>query len=265
MSATISFSCPKCKAQLRGPAEMAGKKARCKRCGHTFVLQDSGTPSRAAPPKAGTPDAKNKPSAPAGKKTPSKSPAASSKPAPRPKRPEESDHGPKVYGWLSEEEGVARATANPDDKETKEGFKYHEADNNPYRVSELDLTPRCPFCAKEMESEEAIICLHCGYNTQTRQHGATVRTYANTGGDQFKWMLPGIACVVVIIAMIGAICYLWLGLPNPEKVKEEWWKEFLMPAKVWGSIVAGAFIVVAGRFAVIRLILHPTPPEFEKK
>jgi DNA-directed RNA polymerase subunit RPC12/RpoP len=270
MAATVSFTCPECKAQLKGPAELQGKKGRCKRCGHTFVLKASApakAPTQPRPPtttKTPPPAGKGKPAAPAAK-TPSKTPAS---PSPQPKKPDESDHGPGTYGWLddgktdwSESAGAQESKDNPG------GVVYHHQDRNPYGVTELDLAPRCPHCAKELESEDAVICLHCGYNTQTRQHGATVRTYANTSGDQFKWLLPGILCVVGILAMIGAICYLWLGLPDPnnEKIKEEWWKEFIRPAQVWGSILAGFFIVGFGRFAVLRLVLYPTPPEMEKK
>jgi hypothetical protein len=174
-----------------------------------------------------------------------------------------------MYGWLQEEntERSSGKPGPPDSKGSSGGPAFHDQDRNPYGITELDLTPRCPFCAKEMESEDAVICLHCGYNTRTRQHGATKRTYANTGSDIFKWMLPGIFCVVGIVALVGCICYLWLGLPDPnnEKIKEEWWKEFIRPAQVWGSILAGAFIFGLGVFAVNRLVLHPTPPETEKK
>src|SRR5437870_3131869 len=43
-----------------------------------------------------------------------------------------------------------------------------EEDSNPYQLTTLEETPRCPHCAKEMESPEAVICLHCGFNTRTR-------------------------------------------------------------------------------------------------
>src|SRR5947207_737731 len=36
---------------------------------------------------------------------------------------------------------------------------------NPYGITTIDLSARCPNCANKMESEDAIICLHCGYNT----------------------------------------------------------------------------------------------------
>src|SRR5262245_44499307 len=44
---------------------------------------------------------------------------------------------------------------------------------NPYGITQLDIAPRCPNCANEMESEEAVICLYCGYNTLTRTWGKT--------------------------------------------------------------------------------------------
>jgi hypothetical protein len=81
------------------------------------------------------------------------------------------------------------------------------------------------------------------------------------------WVLPGILCIVAILALIGGIIYLWTGMPDPEnpKLKDEWWISFIRPAQVWGSFLAGFLIWGAGMFAVYRLIMHPTPPEKEKK
>src|SRR3954452_14524458 len=35
-----------------------------------------------------------------------------------------------------------------------------------YPVERVKDLPRCPHCAWEMEDEEAVVCLHCGYNLQ---------------------------------------------------------------------------------------------------
>jgi DNA-directed RNA polymerase subunit RPC12/RpoP len=256
MSATLSYTCPECQTQLRGPAELQGKKGRCKHCGHVFVLKAPPAP-KAAAPKAKPAPAKGKPAPPPAKA-----------PAPPPKAAEDNDSaGEGVYGFMSEEAAVQSYTEQPEAARSGGAQSYNAADRNPYGVTDLDLTPRCPFCAKEMLSEEAIICVHCGYNTQTRSMGATKRTYANTGRDIFLWLLPGILCVIAALALIGGIVYLWQGLPDPEdpKLKEEWWISFIRPAQVWGSFLAGAMIWAAGLFAVYRLILHPTPPEVEKK
>ena len=56
----------------------------------------------------------------------------------------------------------------PDPKEKV--YSESEADPNPYEVTDLDLTPRCPYCTHEMEEGE-ILCLNCGYNTATRLKG----------------------------------------------------------------------------------------------
>src|SRR5262245_28117899 len=66
----------------------------------------------------------------------------------------------------------APAKAKP--KTGRARFEDEDDDGNPYDVTTLDLTPRCPACAGEMESEEAIICLSCGYNTMTRQKAQTL-------------------------------------------------------------------------------------------
>jgi DNA-directed RNA polymerase subunit RPC12/RpoP len=266
MSATISFPCPECKAQLRGPAELQGKKARCKRCGHTFVLKAAGSTPKGTP--ASRANVASKPGAPAGKPRPPAKPPA--KPTPPRKSPADSDGGPAMYGFVEESEGSAPAESSapaPPPTSSQGGRRYEGIDHNPYAVTELDLAPRCPFCAKEMESEDAIICLHCGYNTQTRTHGKTVRTFANTPMDRFKWLLPGILCVVAILGLVGCICYLWLGLPNPDdpKEKEGLGAYWIRPAQVWGTVFCLFLMFGAAWFAVYRLIIHPTPPEVEKK
>src|SRR3982074_2033126 len=50
-------------------------------------------------------------------------------------------------------------SAKPKAKPTDED----EEDDTPIGVTALDTAPRCPNCANEMESEEAVICLTCGY------------------------------------------------------------------------------------------------------
>src|SRR6476659_6476046 len=39
--ATIEFSCPKCEKQIKAPADLVGKKIRCKECLHVFVVKKS--------------------------------------------------------------------------------------------------------------------------------------------------------------------------------------------------------------------------------
>lgn len=240
MAATVSFTCPECKAQLKGPAAMQGKKARCKKCEHVFILK-ANAPASSPPP---APKGKTaKPSPPAPKTAPT-----------APKKPSES--GAITYSFKDEDAGKGEAAAS--EVESKSRF----ADNNPYDVTELDLTPRCPFCAKELESEDSVICLHCGYNNQTRTSPAVARTYANTSGEIMLWLSPGIACVLGCLALGGAIAYLWLGL-DPKNPSDT--LGLIRASQIWGSVISAFAIFFAGRFAIKRLILHPTPPEMEKK
>src|SRR5262249_34976814 len=135
-------------------------------------------------------EAKKKPSAPAPKKAPA--PAAR---APAGKAPAAGGKAPA-----------------PASKQVEGDDEYENP--NPYEVTTLDLTPRCPHCATEFESEDAVICIGCGYNLETREHLKLVKTIENTGADQFLWLLPGVACILGIIFMILLdIFWIWF-LPD---------------------------------------------------
>ena len=72
-----------------------------------------------------------------------------------------------------------------------------EEDSKPYGITSVDTTPRCPECANELESEDAVICLTCGYNTRTRIRAETKAVEDVTGMMVFLWLLPGILCVLL--------------------------------------------------------------------
>ncbi len=140
-------------------------------------------------------------------------------------------------------------------------------DSNPYDVTYMDLRPRCPHCAGEIE-EDQVICLNCGYNTRTRTHGTTVRVYGATVFERILWLLPGIACVLAVGGLIALIVYLWMGLRgNADKDPNSWlwWFFDNFPTQVYGTAVSLGLIWLAGKFAVKRLILNPNPPERVKR
>jgi hypothetical protein len=149
--------------------------------------------------------------------------------------------------------------------------KFDDGTSVPYEMGFTDLAARCPFCAKELESADAIICLHCGYNRQSRSRAQTQRTIANTQGDKFIWRLPGILCIIGCLLCIGLIVYLWVFLSSsqssPDRVtsaeEEErtWW----FAVQVWGTIFSLFAIWFMGRFAFLRLVRSPTPPEVVKQ
>jgi len=116
--------------------------------------------------------------------------------------------------------------------------------------------------------EEDIICLNCGYNTQTRAHIRTERTYANTPGDVFAWLLPGILCVVGIFCIIGFDLFWWFGLEPYFWEPMDKFFEFSSIStgiKTWEVVISLFVMWFMGKYAFKRLILNPTPPEAKKE
>ncbi len=114
-----------------------------------------------------------------------------------------------------------------------------------------------------MESEEAVICLNCGYNVQTRSRHETKRTVETKSGDYFQWWLPAIVCILIIFAIIGwNVLYIFVIGPA---WKDDNFLDFLNSGsiKTWQAIASLFVCFFAGKFAVTRLILNPTPPEKE--
>jgi hypothetical protein len=150
-------------------------------------------------------------------------------------------------------------------KPSKPAMDDEDDDPNPYGMLDVHVSSRCPDCANDME-EGAIICLICGYNTQTRERHRTVKTYDNTVGEQVAWLLPGIICVLVIIGLI--IFNIWYLMKIDEIVGDDapWYLAVWTSGgiKLWVVIMSLGVIFFTGRFAVKRLILHYSKPEVEK-
>jgi predicted Zn finger-like uncharacterized protein len=156
-------------------------------------------------------------------------------------------------------------------------------DGKPYGVTEGGETFRCPQCAAAMESDDAIVCLECGFNTRTRALARTRRIRDITGNDKFLWLLPGILCVVAILLMVGYWCFHHFALPgivydnwdelldkHPTRTKAlgddavPWTGMFFSPAiELWMALIFAFASYKAGKFAVKRLIINPEPPEVE--
>ncbi|MFO0880592.1 MAG: MJ0042-type zinc finger domain-containing protein [Gemmataceae bacterium] len=229
MADTITLICPECDKQLRVSEDLVGKKVRCKGCDATFVAR--------APGKSGSKSVKAEPSrdtkakAPAGKAPAAKAPAA--KPKAEPAKP-----------------------APIDDP--------FAADNTPFGVREEYLGRRCPDCANAMEDDDRI-CLHCGYDTVSRQRARTRKVQEVTGFDVFLWLLPGILCALLVFSILGGLTYYWLAVSR-ETFGDAWY-DFLggLGMKVYTSVIGVGIIYKAGRFAIIRLCIHYLPPEVELK
>jgi DNA-directed RNA polymerase subunit RPC12/RpoP len=234
MAEAISITCPECGKKINVSSEAVGKRIRCKGCEHVFVVQ--------AP--AGKKAAK-----PAGKAAPAKAPPAA-KSANAKKKAPDPPAGPSMPD---------RPTIDDDE------------DANPYGVTALDTAPRCPDCANEMESADAIVCLHCGYNSRTRMKIEPRAVYDVTGGTWFLWLLPGILCALGFCILLTfdvlytfSLRFIWFGDAD---ISENWTAIFAHPGFVIWGVWGPSVLVMVGllAFAVRRLIFNPRPPERVKK
>jgi hypothetical protein len=142
-----------------------------------------------------------------------------------------------------------------------------EEDDAPIGITALDTAPRCPNCANEMESEDAVICLTCGYNTRTRIRVETKAVEDTTGMTWFWWLLPGILCALFFIILLTFDILYSLYIAKMIDVENDWYS-FIAAGwfKMWFIWAPTSFVNVGlATFAVKRLMLHPRPPERLKK
>jgi hypothetical protein len=138
-----------------------------------------------------------------------------------------------------------------------------DGDGNPYQFSDAsEGAIRCPECANEMESADAIICLHCGYNTVTRERLALRKVHETTSGDRVMWLLPGVACGAgVFFLLLFDVLYCVFVQSSKDSLLLEFFGSGAI--KMWMCIGSVAVMFFLGRFAINRLIFHPEPPEID--
>lgn len=138
-------------------------------------------------------------------------------------------------------------------------------DSNPYAITDADTGHRCPHCANEMENEDSVVCLNCGYNTETRTQVKT-HVVADQGFIEYTlWLGPAILCLLLCIGLITwNIIY---DLYVSEWFDEKHWLNFLghLSIRMWMGIISTFIVYLAGRFGIVRLFFHTKPPEIELK
>jgi DNA-directed RNA polymerase subunit RPC12/RpoP len=179
-----------------------------------------------------------------------------------------SDSGGNMPPAKSAKPPAGKGAKSPADKKTNRPARLRlddeEDDPNPYVLQDVSLAPRCPDCANEVD-EGQVICLHCGYNLRTREKAKTRKVYDQTFKDYFFWLLPGIACALAVLSLIGFNA--WYLAKIDDLVDENSWYSSMWAhrgIKTWVVIMSLGLIWLAGKFAVKRLIFHPRPPEVEK-
>ena len=256
MATTFVIACPDCGKQVKVSDEHVGKRVKCKECGAVYpVKAPADAPAGKAPPPV------------PGKAKPTQSKATQAKPPAAPKKA--TQVGPPPVPEPAEAEAPAAGYKFAGDEEEDEGYGGKA---NPYTLEQTnDTLPRCPFCAKEMESAEAMICLNCGYNTRTRMRPEIKAVYAPTGFEWFLWLLPGILCVLTVIGLLVFYIFFWTHIEG--WLEDSWFEDEKGPPTTYlGGLGPGfmrlylalftlACYVPLFRFAIKRLIKNNKPPE----
>jgi hypothetical protein len=147
-----------------------------------------------------------------------------------------------------------------------------EYDPNKYVPSEaVDTLPRCPFCAHQLSSLDARICLYCGYDTVKRQRPEVKAVYAPGIGQIFLWILPGILAILTIIGMIVWYLFFWDLIVG--WLEDSWFEDEKGPPptyigaaspsmfRLYHALLIVFLSVPLIRFAYKRLIVNNLPPE----
>lgn len=187
----IEFACSECRLRYSVKDELAGKTAKCGKCGHRMRIPQptvAAAPSSATAANAAT---ASKP-APAARSTAVKPPAAPPRPAAKSTAPTIATN---TVSWLDEE------------LETEQ----------PVVAKPRSAGPSCPACGKPL-ADKAVLCVSCGYDTRTGAKRETsheiegaepqkskVRKVAGAAGSLLRGTLFSF-----IGAMLGAV--LWGGI-----------------------------------------------------
>jgi predicted Zn finger-like uncharacterized protein len=244
MATTFVIACPDCSKQVKVSEEHIGKRVKCKECGTVYpVKAPAGTAASAA---------KKGPPPPPGKAK------VKAKPAPAPEPEPEEPAAPADIARVSYREGM-------DDDDDEDGPKqYTLAETN-------DTLPRCPFCAMELASADARICLNCGYNTRTRQRPEVKHVHQNTAGELFLHWLPGILCVLTMIGLLIWYIVFWTKIEG--WMEDSWFEDSKGPPieyvgglgpgflRLYLFLLSAALYVPLSRFAWKRLVKNNKPQE----
>ena len=237
MPATLDVSCPNCGKQLKVPAELEGKKVKCKDCQEVFAV---------AAPKKAKPPAKPAPKAAA--------------PVPKPAEPPPPEKPKSRFADDDEDENLPKGVA----PKAMEVIREEDA-------------PRCPHCAKDLDPPDAAVCKNCGFNNKTRVKFETKKVIASDASDWATHLAPGIIALIIAIAFIVLDIVCWVKMSswmagsalekddkNPVTGDTQY---FVKPgAFTMGIIAVSVFIIIpAVRFAFRRLVLNVKPDEKVKK
>ena len=239
MPSVTVITCPECDEPLKVPESVFGKKIKCKHCEHAFVAKD---------PDAGQKKAAVKPSKPG--------PAAPVKKEPPKPEPEPKPDAAAPYKFQDDEDEDAMGA-----KPKPLGV-----------IADGEDIPRCAFCAQELDPPDALVCIHCGFNSQTRVRAESKKVWAPDANDYLNHLGPGVLALLICIAIItlDVICYTnmrdWMTgtfLQKDDTGPDGSKGFYIKPGAFITLILAITVMPIIGtaRFAIKRLIIDNKPAE----
>jgi predicted Zn finger-like uncharacterized protein len=185
----IEFSCPSCHLRYSVKDELAGKGAKCGKCGHRMKIPQPGQ----AEPSAKPPAKSTAPRASAASTSSTTSKKATASPTPSPKKPAPTPPPEDDFGasWLDEDLEKAQPV-----------------------VAASGQGAKCPACGAPLPAG-SVLCVSCGYDTRT---GAKLETQhveldSPTGGKKKSSKLSKAGSLLrgtlfsFLAAVLGAIIW----------------------------------------------------------
>jgi DNA-directed RNA polymerase subunit RPC12/RpoP len=161
-------------------------------------------------------------------------------------------------------EPAAKAKQTPEDSSpapVEPVRNEFDADPDPYGVKNQDLAPRCPYCAQELPSANAIICLHCGYNNLTREVGKTKKLIGLSFDRHLKYLLPALGAAA--FSFFSVIFLLFYAIVSPSLVAGVAILQYSdhESLRMWCTVIFLMWIYFAGLFCFKKFIDQPKPDD----
>ena len=170
------------------------------------------------------------------------------------------------------EEKPALAPAPPPDV-------HEDDDDGPAKamgVIQEDDVPRCPHCAKDLDPPDAAICLHCGFNNQTRLRAESKKVIEADATDWAMHLAPPIIAIILVLGFIAIDIFCAMNMRSWMEGSLLELDEKDLAGRKRMIIPPGAFItfiivfslpviIPASRFAFRRLVYETKPEEQVKK
>jgi hypothetical protein len=230
MPATLDVTCPSCGKALKIPAELEGKRVKCKDCQEVFQVRAPGA-------KAGK-AAAGKPAAP--KSDPP--PPSADKPKNRFEDDEDDDGAPKAIGVVADDSEIPRC---------------------PHCAQELDppdavVCTNCGFNNRTRVKAE----------TKKVWAPTAMDWIAHLGPGLLAVLAIAGAITLDVVCILNMRDWMTGGLLDSDEKGPDGRTKFYIPPgafSVWITIMSLGIIVPFGKFAYRRLIVHFRPEEQVKK